>query len=304
MNEIRKGELFLLGYLPIFGFFPIITTFMTKIMPPVLFGALSLVLGSLVLLLYLCITKSFQNLFIETRKGIGLILGTTVFNIIVPFLFVFIGASLTSGINTALLSQTELLFTFLICGIFFHELITLQKVSGALLILIGTCAVLYNGTFTLNGGDILIIIAQLCYPFGNRFSKKALATIAPQTLLFARNAIGGAALLGISAVFETWGVSAVKTSMVTIILLIFINGVFIHGISKLLWFEGLKRLDITKAISIIIATPAFSFAYALFFLKEVPTVYQVIGLFVILAGLFVLTRPRVSGNVIVLKGSP
>lgn len=289
MTQERKGELILLAYLPIFGFFPIITSYGTKIIPPILFAGISLLLGSVLLFFYL-VAKGDLKLCKNT-KALKYIVATTILNLIIPFIFIFIGSSLTSGINTSLLSQTELLFTFLVCGFIFHETITIQKTIGAATILIGTIAIIYNGTFSLNWGDLLIVAGQLFYPFGNRYSKMALAMTKPTIVLFLRNLWAGLALIVISFLFETQTFSD-NHSVKEIVLLILANGIFIHGISKLVWLAGLKRLDITKAISIIIATPAFSLIYAFFFLKEIPTVYQLVGFFVIMGGLFILTRQR------------
>ena len=62
---------------------------------------------------------------LKNKKALQYILAITVFIIIIPSLFIFKGGSLTSGINTSILLQSEIVFTFLIYSIIKYEKITL-----------------------------------------------------------------------------------------------------------------------------------------------------------------------------------
>lgn len=283
------GELFSLSKLPIVGFFPIILNHATRLMPPVLFAGLSSLVAAACILAYLLATG--QTIKIINKKSLPYILGITLFIIIIPSIFIFVGASMTSGINTSILMQTELLFTFLVCGVFLREKIHMQKILGGLLMILGATSVLYNGSFSLNSGDLLIILGTAFYPFGNIFNKKAIKFTSIPVIIFVRSLLGGAALILISLFFEKFDapfISFVQNN----IGYIFLNGIFIYGISKMLGYEALKRLDISKTIAIGIATPAVSLIYAFLFLKEIPSIYQLVGFFVIVSGLFIITRKK------------
>lgn len=283
------GELFILSKMPIVGIFPIIINYVTKLMPPLLFAGASAIVAGLSVFLYLLFTKQLMRPV--SRKALGYILGITVFIIIIPSIFIFIGTSMTSSINTTILLQTELLFTFLICGIFYREPITAQKLIGGFFILGGATAVLFNGSFSLNWGDILIILGTAFYPIGNIFAKKALALTGSAFIILLRSIIGGVFLMVLSLVFEKYNMpltTYVRENFIYILL----NGVAIYCVAKLLFYEGLKRIDISRTIAIGIATPAVSLLYAFLFLKEMPDAYQILGLAVILAGLFVITRKK------------
>ena len=60
-------------------------------------------------------------------------------------------------------------------------------------------------------------------------------------------------------------------------------------LSKLLWYEGLKRIDVSKAIAMSTGTfPALSLILAVVFLHEIPSAYQLSGLVIVVAGAYIL----------------
>jgi len=58
----------------------------------------------------------------------------------------------------------------------------------------------------------------------------------------------------------------------------------------LCWYEGLKDLALSKAVSIMLGYPIFSMIFAMVFLHEIPTVYQVLGMSITIGGLFILVK--------------
>lgn len=288
-SQERIGELFILGYVATFGLYPILANFMTKIMPPVLYAGVSNLITAVFFFVYLLVTKQLKK--VMNRRAWLPTLGVTLFSVILAYGLISTGTSKTSGINTSLLLQTELVFTFIICGLFFGEKITLQKTLGAAVALGGAIAILYTGSLHFNTGEIMIVAGSACYPFGNRFAKKALEHTTPLVMLFIRSLIGGVLLVLISFYFDSYSFSAIEYVKQNLPLLL-LNGIFVIGITKLLWFEGFKRLELTKAVSIATAEVAVNLLYAFLFLREIPNARQMIGFIVIIVGVFVLTYQR------------
>lgn len=286
-RQQKIGELYIAAEVTLYSIFPALIHYASGIFPPIFLAAASTLIAACCLFIYGIIThKKFFRINKQAMYAIG---GIAIFIVIIPSIFIFTGTTLTSGINTALLLQAEVLFTFLICGLFFREKMTSFKMIGAGIILAGTIAVLYNGYFTLNLGDVFIILGTASYPFGNICGKKALRHTDPVTILFLRSLIGGIVLLMISLLVENVSIETVNAFYAHWWVLA-VSGVMIYCISKLLWYEGLKRIDITQAIGISTAMPAISFLFAMLFLKETPTSYQLLGLFLTIIGLLILTR--------------
>lgn len=271
----------------LFALFPILINHTTKTVSPILFAGLSNLMAAAFLLFWLFFTKKTSELL--HKKAFPYILGITLFIIIIPCILIYTGSSMTSGINTSILLQTEILFTFLILGLWRHEKITKRKILGASLVTIGAIMVLYNGTLRINLGDLLIIIGTAFSPIGNILAQKAMKMVSPATILFMRSLIGGMTLITISLFFEN---QSNPTALIFSdqFYLLFINGILMYGVSKILWYEGLKRINISKAISLGMTHPGFGLLYAYLFLKEIPRLFQLLGLLVILGGVFFITR--------------
>ena len=286
LSTERKGEILVMADVVIFALFPIIASFTTKIMPPILFAALSLLMAALTAFIYMLLKKEIKEIF--NKKAIKYVLGVTLFIVSIPSIFIYTGASKTSGINTAILMQTEIFFTFLIVGRFTDESITLKKILASLLIAIGAVAVLFNGNFEVNWGDLLIIGAGPFYPIGNIFAKKALKLTSAAAILFYRGFVGGIVLLFISLLFENYDLT-VAEYFSNNLELILINGILIYFVSKMIWYAGLEKLDISKAIPMLMSHPALGLVYAYIFLKEIPSFYQLIGFAIVMGGVYTIT---------------
>jgi len=296
MNKIeseRWGELLIICEVLVYALFPIVVNYTTKLMPPILFAGLSTIMAGVALFTYILIKKQLSKL--KNIQALKYILAVTLFVIIIPSILIFTGTSKTSGINTTILLQTEILFAFLICGVFVGEKITPQRIGGAITVVIGAIAILYNGTLQINWGDLLIIAGTFFFPIGNIYAKKALKLTTPAVILLVRSFLGGMILVLISLLFENYQVSF-SGYVVDNFKFILLNGALIYGLSRLLWYEGLKRLDISKATSLAISYPAFSLFYSYIFLKEIPTIFQWIGFIIIFWGIFILTYKRKRGN--------
>lgn len=265
---------------------PIAINYSVKLISPILFAGLYIFFCSILFLFYVVATKTFLDIF--NRKTFKYTLGITAFIVIIPSILFFSGSKMTSGINTALLLQTEILFTLLICGAFYKEKITTKKLVSSALILAGAILILYNGSLNLNTGGLLIIAATVFYPFGNMCAKEALKLSPLAPILFLRSFLGGISLLAISLIFENSApqiIPGIKTIMSSIIIV----SIIIIVIAKIFWYKGLKNMEIGKAIGIATASPAISLIFAMIFLRESPTAYQIVGLLIIIIGVYFLT---------------
>jgi len=273
----------IVGETLLYSILPVIIAHTTKIMPPILFAGASTIVAAISTFIYLIFTKQLNSL--KNPQSIKLSLLASLFIIIIPSIFIFIGSSKTSGINTTILLQSEILATLLVFGILKIEKITIRKIIGGIFIFLGSSLIVLNGTLNINIGDILIFTGVFFYPFGNIYSKKALKVTSSSTILFIRNIFGGIILIAISLLFES-DANAIS-SITSHLPLILFSGIVIYHISKLMWYEGIKRIDVTRATSITLgASPILGLIFSMIFLKEIPTIFQITGLVLILIGIF------------------
>ncbi|MFH0820538.1 MAG: DMT family transporter [Candidatus Peregrinibacteria bacterium] len=293
-SQERLGEILVFGEMLIMALFPILVHYGSIQMPPLFFAAITSLIAGLTMGVPLIVTNRSRELL--ERKVWKPIVIITLCIIVFPSILIYKGAQLTSGINTSILLTAEALFTLL----FFHfvgERITRIKIFGTIAMFAGTALVVWNGIFELNTGALLILLATAIYPIGNYYAKKALVIAHPFTLIFARSLLGGLILLGFSLAFESFQSVDLKL-LKDFWWILLLNGFLVSALSKVFWYEGIKRIEVGKAVIIGMSFPAFSMILATIFLKEIPTIYQLGGFLIILAGLYSITafKPKSFSN--------
>ncbi len=280
------GMILVLGSAILGGIFPILINRGVQTIPPLTFAAFTSLIGALGAFFYSLQQKTLSEL--HKREAYFSLLMITLCISFVPPILLFIGTSKTNALNTSLLALTEIIFT-LIFTHFIGEKTTVPKLIGSLGILVGTSFILYRGTWKLNIGDIMIILSTALYPIGNFYGKKALRYVSPGSILVVRWVISGLLLLFLAAFFdgtEQW----LKIIREHWKLLIF-NGFILYSLSKILWYESLKRLDISKAVSLVMTSYFFSFII-LVFLGEKINLLQSIGVAIMTIGVIFSIRRK------------
>lgn len=285
------GSFFIFFSSFIWSLFPIVVNQGTKTIPPLAFAGLSTLTVAVCSVFFLFPRQRYSEL--KERKSYFYLFMLTLCIIIIPYSLFFIGSKHTSGINSAFLLLMEVIFT-LIFTHFIGEKTTWLKLLGSLGVFIGACFIVLQKAFVPTLGDILIVASTAVYPIGNFYSKVALRYTSIPTILFFRSFLGGFFILGLSFIFERPNLTQILFDHWKIILL---NGMVILGLSKLFWYKGLRSLDISKAISLSIIAPFFSLLFLVLFFKEPVSLFQAIGIAIMMVGMyFSLTRKSVQAS--------
>ncbi len=289
-KQETKGVILSIVSAALWGMFPVVVNRGSRHIPPLTFAAISTLLAAAGSLVYTALKGNLHEL--KKRETYSSLLMVTLCIVIVPFVLFFVGSSKTSGINTSLLLLSEIIFTLLFTPLI-GEKTTVEKLTGASGVLIGALLILYNGTFRLNTGDIMVIASTVTYPIGNFYAKRALFRISPSTILLVRFSLGGIFMLLLAMLVEGGSHTANIISAGWPILLF--NGLVLLGVGKIVWYEALGRLDISKAISLSMTFPLFSLIILIGVFKEAVSPYQWIGIAVMMVGVvFSIRRPSVD----------
>lgn len=246
--------------------------------------AASVAVALLALLAYGSMAGAFRSHVSWRGIGYGALVG-----VLVPgcFALILIGTRYTSGINTALLLQNELVMALLIGTIFLGDRHTRLQILGAVAILCGSVVILWDGSWRLNVGDMLILFTTLVFPIGNMFAKRALKLISSLQLLIVRYVVGCLLLGAMSIIFEDplTFVSSLSWMHLRFILL---YGLLVLTFSKLCWYAGLRVLSVSRASSIVSVSPALSLLFAYLLLGEIPSSVQTVGFVLMAVGIVFL----------------
>jgi drug/metabolite transporter (DMT)-like permease len=102
--------------------------------------------------------------------------------------------------------------------------------------------------------------------------------------------VGSAALASPALSFETWDVTWHPTLLAAFAYTIIVPGI----IATYIWFILVGRIGATKAATFHFLNPFFGVAIAALFLGESLTTTDIIGVAIIMAGIFAVQRARIS----------
>jgi drug/metabolite transporter (DMT)-like permease len=291
-GEEKRGVVLALVSAALWGVFPVMVNRGSHIIPPLKFAAISTLLAAAGSFVYTFLKGRLHEL--KKKEAYASLLMITLCIVIVPYTLFFIGSSRTSGINTSLLLLSEIIFT-LVFTPFIGEKTTVEKLIGALGVFLGALLILYsgNGKFHLNAGDIMVIASTATYPVGNFYAKKALNQVSPSTILFVRFFLGGLFMVPFAALAEPRpGVSRIILDEWPMLLF---TGLILLGAGKIVWYEALCRLDISKAVSLGMTFPFFSLIVLIGIFGVSVSSHQWIGIGVMMVGvLFSIRRSSVD----------
>lgn len=288
--DVKEKEGVFLALLCVFinGAKPILGKYGVSLVHPLFFAALTNLIASASLILFILFRKNSIHLLFDKKFFVSLLLigffGTTLSNILF-----FYGVRLTSGINSAILMQTEPIYALFIGYLLLNEKITLRQIFSTFMIILGTLLVVYHGNLKLNWGDLLVLSSPLFLMVGHFFSKRLLSQtdLSPLFIAAGRTLYGGVFLFILS---QLAGINEFeRLKELDILGILFFYGIVIYALSYYTFYESIKRINLSKATAILSARPAISIILAWFILKEVPDIYQMSGFFAILLGIVYLS---------------
>lgn len=285
-SETRKGEFFVILSIVPWALFPVLAKILVSSIPPIFATAVSMLLASFFFGFILIWNQGWQKWQqITVWKEIFL---STVLIGIISHAMGFWAMQYTTAGNAAILGLSQVLFTFLFFGIWHQEQHLREHIWGSVCMVLGAFLVLFKNTFSaINIGDIAIIFTGMIGPVGNFFQQKVVKAIGAHFHLFIRSFISSIALFILSWKFE----GAVSLDLLEEHWWIFLlNGILAFGLSKFLFLEAFRFISVSKAVALGSGAPIVTLLYAYIILGEVPTLWQICGLFPIIIGIFFLTR--------------
>ena len=267
------------------GLAAVLVRFSDQSMPPIFFAGAAMLGAGIFLLPVLFAFGLHHDLrkaeyFSPAAKSIFFIVG--------GFLLFFIAGQKIPAGDFAILNQSEVLFTFAIFGFLGLERISRERILGALLVLCGTALVLakhFSGNFS--PFFALALLANAIFPIGNFWQKQVLRIVRPKAHLIFRSFVGGTLLLAISFFTESWSADLLSWRNLVLIL---VAAALPFGISKILFLEALKRLEVSKVFAIGSAQPVFTIMFAVLLLHENVDRWQICGILFAIGGILILTR--------------
>jgi len=284
----KEGIIFVIITIFIAGALPVIIKYGTGLINPMFFASFSSLIAG-IFLFKLAILKGNWKILFNKRYLLRLLL-IGFFGITLSNICFFFGVTLTSGINSSILLVIEPLYAIFIGYALLNEKIILKQIFFTMIIMLGTLVVIYRVEFIFNWGDLLVLLTPLCWQIAHFFSKRLMASykeITPMLIATARTLYGGIFLFILSSVEGANQYD--KLRITNILLLLIFQGIIGFALHYSIWYEAIKRLNLSKATTLVSVYPTFSILLAWIILKEFPTFYQLAGFALIMVGIFGLS---------------
>lgn len=218
------------------------------------------------------------------------IVGVATFNTLV-----YTGLQYTTAINALLMQSTMPVMIVAMTYLFFQEVITRRQALGVGLSLIGVLAIIAQGdpqvllSLSLNGGDLLIVIAVASYAAYSALLRRR-PVLHPLSFVSITFMLGALALLPFYA-WENLAGRVMALNQVTLLAVAYV-AIFPSILAYLCFNRGVELLGANRAGLFFHLMPVFGSLMAMLFLGERFRLYHALGIGLILTGIVLATRPQ------------
>jgi len=203
----------------------------------------------------------------------------------------FFGLKETTAINSAILSEGEMIFSLLIAVTILRERLRRKELTPFAMIIIGMVLIpvgidLYENGFTLSNivfGDCLILISGLFYALDINLCKYVAKRLDARRITQISSLVSGIFAVGLMVMFNI--PFNVDWSQVPSIVLLSIIGT---GLAAFLFIIALRLIGAIRTLLIYSTSAAVGVIFSSIFLGEAITIANVVSITLVMGGIFLL----------------
>lgn len=224
----------------------------------------------------LIVTRGFRNVFF----GLGAL--NTIFGLLYFWLIANIG-----GNSTSFYVRFSTVFVLLLGMLLFKEKATKLQKTGMVIATLGAFVLSFTPQLNVSLVIGVALVASLAISLGDIWSKKFVMGVDPELLSAGRLA---------GTIFYTV-IFAVLVGQLQVLpkanwIWMFAGGAFSAFGRFYLWFEAIKRIDVSKAIVVMTFEPVVTVILNILVFGSLPSAQQLIGGTVILGGILLLVSNK------------
>ncbi len=189
--------------------------------------------------------------------------------------------------TASLLSKTGVIFTLLLSVLWLGERFGRRQLAGSLVTITGAVMMSYVPGDYLHFGALLILISTLFYALHAAIVKRHGGDIDFLNFFFYRLAFTSAILFALSLARGALTVPDAATA-----LLLLVTGTVDVVISRAIYYATMRTLPLSVHTIILMLSPVVSIFVALLLFQSFPTLQELAGGLLVLAGVFIVTRNR------------
>lgn len=265
--------------------FPILASQVVHEVPPFLTMGITYWIAFLIILVIIIFSWKLPEL--RNKKALKYAFFAAIIIGVINFGLYYYGIQFTTPGNAALISQTEIIFSFIFFQILRKEPLSRSQMIGTLCVIAWAVYLLFPKSTGLNRGDLYILSAMMLWPIGNYFQKQWRHIISGFSLLLIRFWVALPFILVISTISHESFPSTFSSTLLWQILGI---AILINICKKLFWLESIKNITVSRVLALHGLIPFFTLLFAWVFLGTSPTSTQLIAGVPMIIGVLLLTR--------------
>jgi drug/metabolite transporter (DMT)-like permease len=204
--------------------------------------------------------------------------------------FLYMGLKYTTAMNGALIGATTPIFIILTAFLFLHEPITIKKIFGLVLSIVGVVFIISKGNFfnvlhlSFNIGDLILLLGVIMWAAYSTILRFVPENLDPLLLLFIASVF--AEIFLIPAALVEYNINHIIIINPLSISLVIYMAIFPAIISYAAWDVGLKKIGNTTCGILNNLTIVFGSILAVLFLKEDLHFFHLVGFILILGNYY------------------
>lgn len=267
----------------IWGLNIVIIKVLVEELPVQTMTAFRIMLAGITVLLFIIFGKSLRRL--SKREWVYTLLGM-LFGVIVHHSFMATGLTMIDASTASLILALVPLTTAILGMFFLGEQLTKLRSIGFVLALTGVFFI-QGGSFSsmqFSLGEWILFGAMIAQAISFIFVKKATATLDSKQVTTIMYLAGSIGLLMVSFIAEPTGISEMTSAPLFIYVLFFISGIVATGVGYMVFNAAIQQIGAGQTAIFNNFVPFFGLLFAVIFLNETITAYQLIGFLFIVAG--------------------
>ena len=213
------------------------------------------------------------------------------FGTALPFLLIFIALNYTTPANSAILNQTEVIYSLFLSALFLKEYPSRRQLTGTALVVCGVVMLLLGEGFSVKlKGDLIILATVWMFQLSHIAAKKLPRDTPDSLIVCARALFGFLWTLPLAAAMAFFGVSFYcKASLRSALILLFI-AVFNNLIGNIFWYKAIRNMPLAKATAVMLAYPVFTYIISVCAGFDKFSLMQIFGLVLAMGGAYMVTN--------------
>lgn len=290
MEEMTSKQITLLVLISsLWGASFIFMKILSPIFGPILVSSLRLLGAALFLFIYMVLSK----MKIAFKGNILFFITIGLINSAIPFvMYSFASLNIDASLSGTLNSSSPM-FGALFGYLLLKNKLEVKQIVGLVIGFIGVMVVSSASLGSGSTGVILSVLACLfaatCYGLAGTLIKKRIIKVDPTSLTFGALLFAGLFLLPFSFFYDI-----TTTIQVNHILYMAFFAILCTAVPFIIYFQLIQDVGAVKALMVTYLMPLFTVLWSYIFLAESAGINVYIGLVVILIGVYLISRKRVS----------